>query len=215
MRPSLDSLAPTLLPTPRASDTGTPGRRASDGFRPPLSQALLLTPTAMDSQGSRNHTAGRKPDSKHHDGTTLTDAMRLLPTPAAVAHARNATANRTDPKPSTNTKGHTLADVFWTGPDAARWGQFASAVARWERITDRPAPDPTEPSPKDGKPRLSPAFVEWMMGAPDGWVCDVAGLSRNEKLRILGNGVVWQQGAHGLRILIPAWLASIPSERAA
>lgn len=35
-----------LLPTPRASDTGTPGRRASEGFRPPLSQVLLPTPTA-------------------------------------------------------------------------------------------------------------------------------------------------------------------------
>jgi len=35
-----------LLSTPRASDTGTPGRRASEGFRPPLSQVLLPTPTA-------------------------------------------------------------------------------------------------------------------------------------------------------------------------
>ena len=30
-----------LLPTPSACDTGTPGRRAGIGFRPPLSQALL------------------------------------------------------------------------------------------------------------------------------------------------------------------------------
>lgn len=30
-----------LLPTPRASDTGTPGRRASEGWRPPLSQVVL------------------------------------------------------------------------------------------------------------------------------------------------------------------------------
>src|SRR5690606_8792005 len=35
-----------LLPTLRASDTGTPGRRASEGWRPPLSQVLLPTPTA-------------------------------------------------------------------------------------------------------------------------------------------------------------------------
>lgn len=47
VRPSLDSLAPMLLPTPRASDTGTPGRRASEGWRPPLSQVLLPTPTAQ------------------------------------------------------------------------------------------------------------------------------------------------------------------------
>lgn len=38
----------SLLPTPRASDTGTPGRRASEGWRPPLSQVLLPTPRATD-----------------------------------------------------------------------------------------------------------------------------------------------------------------------
>jgi hypothetical protein len=51
------SIAVRLLPTPRASDTGTPGRRAGAGFRPPLSQqvlplvapaALLPTPRATD-----------------------------------------------------------------------------------------------------------------------------------------------------------------------
>ncbi|WP_431935821.1 DNA cytosine methyltransferase [Micromonospora sp. RP3T] len=48
--PDGDSAAP-LLPTPRASDTGTPGRRASEGFSPPLSQVifeLLPTPRASD-----------------------------------------------------------------------------------------------------------------------------------------------------------------------
>jgi DNA (cytosine-5)-methyltransferase 1 len=30
-----------LLPTPRATDTGTAGRRAGKGFRPPLSQQVL------------------------------------------------------------------------------------------------------------------------------------------------------------------------------
>jgi hypothetical protein len=43
----------SLLPTPRASDTGTPGRRASEGWRPPLSQVvlpLMPTPTAADSE---------------------------------------------------------------------------------------------------------------------------------------------------------------------
>jgi hypothetical protein len=42
----VSELNQALLPTPRASDTGTPGRRASEGFRPPLSQVLLPTPTA-------------------------------------------------------------------------------------------------------------------------------------------------------------------------
>lgn len=43
--------------------------------------------------------------------------------------------------------------------------------------------------------RLSPRFVEWMMGLPLGWVTDVPGLSRTEQLKALGNGVVPQQCA--------------------
>ena len=34
-----------------------------------------------------------------------------------------------------------------------------------------------------------------MMGLPEGWVTDVPGLSRNEQLKALGNGVVPQQAA--------------------
>lgn len=33
------------------------------------------------------------------------------------------------------------------------------------------------------------------MGLPDGWVTGVPGLSRNDMLRALGNGVVPQQAA--------------------
>ncbi|MGH8570993.1 MAG: hypothetical protein ACREX8_00250 [Gammaproteobacteria bacterium] len=40
---------------------------------------------------------------------------------------------------------------------------------------------------------LSPRFVEWMMGLPPGHVTGVAGISRNDQLRLLGNGVVPQQ----------------------
>jgi len=38
-------------------------------------EALLPTPVGTDSFGARNRTSGRKTDSKHHDGTTLTDAI--------------------------------------------------------------------------------------------------------------------------------------------
>lgn len=51
-----------------------------------------------------------------------------------------------------------------------RFDMYAPAVARWEAILGRPAPDPTERTGKGGAPRLSPRFVEWMMGLPDGWV---------------------------------------------
>jgi DNA (cytosine-5)-methyltransferase 1 len=50
--------------------------------------------------------------------------------------------------------------------------------------------------------RLSPVFVEWMQGLPEGWVTDVPGLSRNAQLKLLGNGVVPQQGDLALRLLL-------------
>jgi DNA (cytosine-5)-methyltransferase 1 len=51
--------------------------------------------------------------------------------------------------------------------------------------------------------RLSARFVEWMMGLPVGHVTDPAiGLTRNEQLKALGNGVVPQQASLALRTLL-------------
>jgi DNA (cytosine-5)-methyltransferase 1 len=41
-----------------------------------------------------------------------------------------------------------------------------------------------------------------MMGWPAGWVTAVPGVSRNEQLKICGNGVVPQQAAEALRVLL-------------
>ncbi|XVS68390.1 hypothetical protein ACQPYE_26765 [Actinosynnema sp. CA-299493] len=55
-----------LLPTPRASDTGTTGRKAGRGFRPPLSQQVLpladrqpLLPTPRATDGTKGCPAQR------------------------------------------------------------------------------------------------------------------------------------------------------------
>lgn len=40
------------------------------------------------------------------------------------------------------------------------------------------------------------------MGLPDGWVTAVPGLSRNAQLKALGNGVVPQQAALALAMLL-------------
>lgn len=80
------------------------------------------------------------------------------------------------------------------------WGEYTAAVRRWERIT-RPAPRPLEPNTR-GDMRLSARFVEWMMGLPDGFVVDVPDLPRTALFRILGNGVVPQQAAEALRLLL-------------
>jgi len=81
------------------------------------------------------------------------------------------------------------------GHHVSRFGPYADAVARWEPIVGRPAPNPT-----DDKRRLNPRFVEWMMGLPDGWVTDT-NVTRSQALKILGNGVVPQQAAFALAIL--------------
>lgn len=74
------------------------------------------------------------------------------------------------------------------GDRHARFGPYAHAVDRWEHILGRAAPDPTD----DG--RLNAAFVEWMMGYPEGWVTDTL-TRRTQSLHALGNAVVPQCAA--------------------
>jgi DNA (cytosine-5)-methyltransferase 1 len=78
--------------------------------------------------------------------------------------------------------------------DGNSWAQYGPAIERWAAIIGR---EPDEPV-TDGK--LNPAFVEWMMGLPAGWVTELD-LTRSQKLKMLGNGVVPQQAALALRLL--------------
>ena len=68
------------------------------------------------------------------------------------------------------------------------FGPYEPAIRRWEQRLGRVAPPPTD------EKGVSTWFVEWMMGLPSGWVCDM-GLSRTQELKMLGNGVVPQQAA--------------------
>jgi DNA (cytosine-5)-methyltransferase 1 len=131
----------------------------------------------------------------HGDGgMDLRTTVTLLPTPTAV-QGRNETSGRQEG--SQHHSGTTLNDVAFKG----EWGKYEPAIRRWEQLT-RPAPAPTEPN-KNGNPRLAAAFSEWLMGWPDGWVTDPAiGISRNDQLKIVGNGVCPQQAAAALRYLL-------------
>ncbi len=81
------------------------------------------------------------------------------------------------------------------------YGPFADAVRRWESVTGLVAPAAAESTP-DGRVMVSPAFAEWMMGWPPGWVTAVPGLSTEDQLRICGNGVVPQAAEAALRQLL-------------
>jgi DNA (cytosine-5)-methyltransferase 1 len=90
-------------------------------------------------------------------------------------------------------RGDGLADG---GGDAARWGAFAAAIAHWERVLGRSAPNP-----HNERGKLSPAFAEWMLGLDEGWVTGVAGVPATAQFAALGNAVVPAQAAFALRWL--------------
>ena len=87
------------------------------------------------------------------------------------------------------------------------WGAYGNAVWLWEGITGFSAPFPLIPS-ESGEPYTNPRFVEWIMGLPAGWVTDVPGLSWEEQIHALGNGVVPQQAALAVSELL-TWNANV------
>jgi DNA (cytosine-5)-methyltransferase 1 len=89
---------------------------------------------------------------------------------------------------------------LWITVRRTEFGQYGPVVARWEQVLGRPAPAPTVAG-KDGRARLSPVFVEWMMGLPEGWVTG-AGIAHGPQLKALGNGVVPQQAAVAIRLCV-------------
>ena len=86
-------------------------------------------------------------------------------------------------------------------PTLTTFGKYVPIIRRWEQILGRPAPLPTTHN-RLGNPTLSPTFVEWMMGLPQGWVTGIPGLTRIKQLRALGNGVVPQQATKAIRRLL-------------
>ena len=128
------------------------------------------------------------------------EAIALLPTPTTTQ--RGTDANLDTRKGAGANLHNVVVKLLLNGiAHANRWGEYAEAIARHEQVFGRPAPDPTEPGPK-GNPRLSAAFVEWMMMLPAGWVTDVPGITRNQAIKALGNGVVPPQAAAALRLML-------------
>lgn len=187
-----------ILATPADAERGGRDGRASDAIGQSVgrasaagsgeggsggkSVALLPTPRATDGAKGGPNQRGSSGD------LMLPSAVTLLPTP------------RTSDTNGPGAHGDGGLDLRTA---VVQWGDYEPAIRRAELACGRPAPSPTEPN-RNGNPRLSSRFAEWMMLLPDGWVTDPSiGLSRNEQLKAIGNGVVPAQAYAALGILTP------------
>ena len=186
--------------------------------RSTFQQELMPTPVTTDAHGARNATRGGD-RTNSNDGVTLSDAIRLLPTP----RARDVHGGDVNPQggpclrtalallstPQARDRRGAPTDGFCNGSlprdvleiAEGQWGKYAPAILQWSLLT-REAPAPSEPD-RNGKPRIRPQFSEWMMGWPDGWVTDPAlKLSRTDQLVMIGNGVVPLAAERAVRYLL-------------
>lgn len=194
---------PLDLPRRQPDPAGGDLRRQREG-RGAAEQSLNLlpTPSAADGGGGHLTRSGTRSSELLLPGVARAYASGdLLPTPAAADAERGPDFARAGRDGS---GGDDLVTICAraTRNLGSNWGKYEAAIRRWEALT-RSAPSPTEPNSK-GNPRLNPAFSEWMMGWPAGWVTDVPGISRNDQLRIIGNGVVPQCAEAAL-----TWLLSL------
>lgn len=206
----------------RASDAGAPHGRARVFIVASDADGGSLSRPAVRGNGLRRGELAPDADGVHERAVAAGDrrgepegASRDSRGPIAHAHGAGGEARRGRPgagdagrlqpvvcgaapagDPQSDPRG--LIDGEPSGID---WGAFGPAVRRWETILGRPAPAPTVRNGRGGN-RLSPWFVEWMMGLPSGWVADV--LSISPALKCLGNGVVPQQAALALSALLPS-----------
>lgn len=165
------------------------------------SAGLTLLPTPTKSMTTGAGTSGRD------GGLNLQTAVTLLPTPKASDGPKDGPGMRG----SSGDLTMPSAAVLMHG---SRWGVYAEAIERWERTLGRPAPAPTMPSMRaGGGPQLAPAFVEWMMGLPEGLVSAAEHLAlrpagmRSARLSLLGDGVVPQQAGAAFRTMLGELLA--------
>ena len=171
-------------------------RRSTEPARGGTAQRCGGEPTA-DTSGHRRHQGGAQPT-----GIERGSNAALGGEPTADTHDGGCQSGpQLDGHEAQNLAGGDTYGGHVDGYPGAEWGQYTAAIVRWETVTGRLAPAPAEPS-RNGNPRLSPRFVEWLMGLPPGHVTDVPGITRNDQLRALGNGVVPHQAAAAVHLLL-------------
>tara|TARA_R100000742_G_C4254326_1_gene72374 strand:+ start:47 stop:997 length:951 start_codon:yes stop_codon:yes gene_type:complete len=169
----------------RASDTGAPHKRAR--------WFCLATYSRGQRHGERENDRGMGDSSSQVESEAQQQRSRQEP-----EHRVGETQTPTDSasmglKDVREVSG--LEEEIREARTFNSFGPYEPAIRRWEQVLGRVAPDPTD------ELGVSPRFLEWMMGLPDGWVCDAGLESRTAELKMLGNGVVPIQGELALRLL--------------
>lgn len=185
------------LPTPSSRDWKSGKSNLMDKNARPLSEFavnLLPSPVARDYKGVPG---------KNVQMASLPREVSLLPTPSAGVFNDGEDLENWEARRQRNLAKGINGNGQGTPLSIAiqqDWGRFEGAIRKWEDILGRESPAPTVPG-RTGV-RLNEAFVEFLMGLPEGWVVDVPRIARKNKLRALGNGVVPQQAAMALRIML-------------
>ncbi|MFF4698418.1 DNA cytosine methyltransferase [Streptomyces chattanoogensis] len=173
-----------------ASGEGLAGRRAA-GAAPDSRRVAPADPVDLGEHRTRARSTGRDEP-----------AARRLPAAPPAGHGQHegrGVAHECNGPAGAVGQGESARGGAECVPEGvAEWGEYADTIARWEKVLQRPAPGPV-----DAVGRLSPLFVEWLMGLPAGHVTAVPGLSRSAQLKALGNGVVPHQAMAALRFLAP------------
>jgi len=149
------------------------------------SPAAWPTPAVTDSFGARNRTSGRSdPNSKHHDGVTLNDAIVLWSTPTQI-HRKSEKAMKPfsqggqSSPPGLEQQAETL---MWSTPSVAdvQGGRKSRSGDRDNELLMNGQADQlcshldltiSTVGEAHSHPRrsLNPLFVEWLMGWPPAW----------------------------------------------
>ena len=152
------------------------------------------------------------------DTSTKLNSLQLLPTPAASnpndSEPLNKWLERREQVKNTRVNGNGMGTPLsiairgeypYNNPNSNIYGKYSQAIARHEEIFGRLSPHPLDfLTTASVEGRLSPPFVEWMMGLPEGWITDIPGITRSNQIKLLGNGVIPRQAEEGIRRCITA-----------
>lgn len=195
-------LAPKLLPTPTSANGAqkdcpaeherrSPNLMAVTAHFPEFTGKLLPTPCAQQSKNTPENHLRKKPGRTQVTDLAIIVENDLLPTggkmlPTPTAKDGDGAANQTSGRAegSQHHTGVTLTDAV----RQTDWGDYEPAIRRWERMFGYPAPPPAEPN-RNGRPRLTVEFDEWLMGYPPGYISSVPKLAYGKAIKAIGNGV--------------------------